>query len=129
MDGETSLAFDGNEWSSATSSGHERVGPAWTPSRPPHAWLYAGLGAAVVGVALALLRDEVAAVVGWALGGLVTLLLWGAFIIRDGERLARGRAQISGLTRPLQTVAVLLALVAVVANAWVFADLMARRPW
>lgn len=122
------MAFDGSEWSSATPSSQEPVAQAWTPSRPPHAWLYASAGAAVVSVALAGLGDEVAAVAGWALGGLVALLLWGAFVIRDGERLARGRAQISGLTRPLQTTAVLLALVAVVANAWVFADLMARRP-
>lgn len=128
-DGEASVAFDGNEWSSATPSGHEHVAPAWTPSRPPHAWLYAGVAAAVLGVSLALLRDEFAALMGWALGGLVTLMLWGVFIIRDGERLARGRAQTSGLTRPLQAAAVAMALVAVIANAWVFADLMARRPW
>lgn len=100
------------------------------PSSPPLHWLALGLAAAGVGVALPLLTDAISAsVLGWFLGGVVALVLWGIFIVRDGTRRARGPAMVSSLGTWLGFALILLAAVAVVANAWSIADELARRQW
>ena len=98
-------------------------------SAPVH-WLYLGIGSAVVGLALPFLTDSTwLAVIGWLLGGTVSIVLLGVFIHRDTRRRAAGWARSGEAASWLRFVLLVLATGAVVVNAWVIADAVARRQW
>lgn len=115
-------------WSTPDASPADSVD--MTPTSAPLHWLLLGIAVAGAGVALPLFDDSIpTAAVGWALGGVVALLLWGVFVVRDGARRAQGFALVSTAAKWLGPLLVVLAAGAVAINAWAIADELARRPW
>jgi hypothetical protein len=92
--------------------------------------LYLGIGAAAVGVGLPLVTDSPQiAVIGWLLGGILSILLLAVFIRRDTLRRAKGLARVSETAGVLRAALLASAAAAVVVNAWVIADAVARHEW
>lgn len=99
-------------------------------SSAPVFWLYLGIGAALVGLALPFATDSPQiAVVGWLMGGTVSILLLAAFIHQDTARRANGWALADDSAAVLRVLLLVSATAAVVANAWVIADAVARHQW
>lgn len=107
----------------------ERATPL-TASRAPLQWLLLGIATATAGLAIPLLtKSHPLAIVGWLLGGMVSILLMAAFTHFDLKRRGEGLSRDSALAPWLRRLLLLLAAVAVALNAWTIADAVARSSW
>lgn len=98
-------------------------------SAPLH-WLYLGIGVGAVGLAVPWVTDSPRlAVIGWFLGGTVSILLLAVFTHRDTLRRAAGWARAQRSVGPLRVALLVAATAAVVVNAWVIAEAVARSQW
>lgn len=119
----------GADWVTAPEA-HPQAGQRPELSDAPVGWLWAGIGAAVIGLGIPFLSGSLGfSILGWILGGMVAVLLLAVFLQRDAERRATGWARSSGSSGPLRVALLAVATAAVVANAWVIADVLARRDW
>lgn len=98
-------------------------------SAPLH-WLLLGIATAVVGLTIPLVtKSHPLAVVGWLLGGTVSILLLAIYLHRDLKRRGEGLSRDSALAPWLRRLLLVLAALAVTANAWTIADAVARNSW
>ncbi|WP_158282880.1 DUF1643 domain-containing protein [Nocardioides silvaticus] len=99
-------------------------------SAAPLVWLWGGLFAAAAGIAIPLVTaSHNLALVGWLVGGTVSILLMAFFTRRDLARRGEGLARDSALAPWLRRLLLCAAAVAVVLNAWTIADALARDSW
>ena len=130
-------------------SGSGSTGEGWdTPHRPvisppgapsaslpevssaPLHWLLLGIAAAIGGLAIPLLtKSHPLAIVGWLLGGTVSVLLLATYLHFDLKRRSEGLSRDSVLAPWLRRLLLGLAAVAVTFNAWTIADAVARSSW
>ena len=109
--------------------------PPATPTRSqvssaPLHWLLLGITSAILGVAIPFVTEShPLAIVGWLLGGTISILLLGAYLHFDLKRRAEGLAGDSALAPWLRRLLLVLAAAAVGLNAWTIADAVARRSW
>jgi hypothetical protein len=69
----------------------EHAAKAVVFTKPPYVWLFAGLGGAVLGCAIAWIWSSIpVAVLGWFLAGPVGLTLLAWFVNRDNRARSRG---------------------------------------
>lgn len=122
----------GSSWDepSIGSGTTSRAAVPKTLSSAPVQWLWIGIGASIAGIALAVFFDRLTtSVVGWILGGTISVLMLGIFNQRDGARLARGWAQPTGGAGWLRYALLAFAALAIGLNAWQIADVLARKEW
>ena len=99
-------------------------------SRAPVHWLFAGIAAALLGLAIPFASDALGwAALGWLLGGTVAILLLAVFVHVDLKRRSAGLARDSALAPWLRRLLIVLGAVAVAINSWTIADAVARGNW
>ena len=136
-DGEPNTGPTGGGWDTANapavrpSSGTGPGAPTpITVSGAPIYWLLLGIATAAGGLAIPLLtKSHPLAIVGWLLGGTVSILLMAAFTHFDLKRRGEGFSRDSALAPWLRRLLLSLAAVAVALNAWTIADAAARSSW
>lgn len=106
------------------------LGPDGLPAigRPPVVWLYAALGAAVVGLVIALLLNEPIGLVfvGWFVAGPVAIGLLAAFSVFDTRRQAQPIYDPVDWAKTLYYVVVAVAMLGVLLSAWWIAQWAGR---
>ncbi|MCD9153128.1 hypothetical protein [Aeromicrobium duanguangcaii] len=117
----------GSEEYSLLRDGYRGDRPVESASKPPLALLVVaaacGLAGLVVGLAL---RTSALNLLGWFVGGVVALVFFGMFLVKDARRYTEGLVFSSTWTFPLKCVVLVLALSAIVLNAWRVADVVSR---
>jgi hypothetical protein len=127
----------GGSWDTPDSSRTSLAGPRAVeqPSLPeissaPLHWLLLGIAAAVVGLVIPLFTDSHRlAIIGWLLGGTVSILLLATYLHFDLTRRSEGLSRDSAFAPWLRRLLLVLAAGAVTLNAWTIADAVARNSW
>lgn len=135
-DGTGPDSLSGATWRTPDASAY---GPATPPPPPgvtpelstaPLHWLGCGIGAALVGLLIPILSPSAKlAVIGWILGGTISIIFLGVFVQKDVARRAAGWARTDNSSASLRVLLLGLAASAVILNAWQIADAVARREW
>lgn len=99
------------------------------PNRPPLAWLLAGLGLAIAGIILALVLDgATVGLIAWVVG-VLSISAVALFTAADAKQQESGWYTPSAFAEWGRRGAIVLALVAVAAGAWLIANDVARGVW
>lgn len=129
-DGGTSSGSPGGGWDTTDHAVAGTAPPSIRVSGAPLHWLLLGIAAATAGIAIPLAtRSHPLAILGWALGGITSILLLAAFSHYDLKRRSEGLSRDSALAPWLRRLLLLLAAIAVGLNAWTISDAVARSSW
>ena len=99
------------------------------PNKPPLTWLLVSLGLAVAGIVVALILDGATiGLVAWIIG-VLSISAIALFTAADAKRQESGWYTPSAFADWGRRAAIILALVAVAAGAWLIANDVARGVW
>lgn len=99
------------------------------PNKPPLVWLFLGLALAVAGILLALILDGATiGIISWLIG-VLAITATAVFTAADSRQQESGWYAPSAFADWGRRGAILLALVAVTAGAWLIANDVARGVW